>query len=128
MIKSAFLFSIVFFFVFVVGFSMHEFFIEKQQINLPFPLKKVYLFHLIFSLLVCLNFLIFSAFESVFEQLGFLYLGSILLKITLFYAFFYASIITKQELTFSHRISLFIPVILFLIPEAAIVAKIMKKK
>jgi hypothetical protein len=55
-------------------------------------------------------------------------LGSILLKITLFYAFFYASIFTKQELTLSYRISLFIPVILFLIPEAAIVAKIMKKK
>ena len=128
MIRSAFLFSIVFFFVFIVCFSIHEFFLEKQQINLPFSLKKVYLFHLIFSLLVCLNFLIFSSFDSVFEQLGFLYLGSILLKITLFYAFFYASIFTKQELTLSYRISLFIPVILFLIPEAAIVAKIMKKK
>ena len=128
MIRSALLFFILLFLVFLIGFSIHEFFIEKQEISLPFSLKKVYLFHLSFSLLVCINFLIFSTFDKVFEQLGFLYLGTIILKLSLFCTVFYATIFTEQELTLSSRISLFIPVILFLITEAAIVANILKKK
>tara|TARA_B100000768_G_C11253025_1_gene365032 strand:- start:365 stop:751 length:387 start_codon:yes stop_codon:yes gene_type:complete len=128
MIRSVLLFSAVFFIVFIIGFSIHDFFIQKQQISLPFSLKKVYLFHLFFSLIICINFLIFSNFNKFFEQLGFIYLGTILLKLTLFCSLFYTSIFTEEELALSSRISLLIPVVLFLITEATIVAKILKKK
>ena len=128
MIRSVLLFSVVFFIVFIIGFSIHDFLIQKQQISLPFSLKKVYLFHLFFSLIICVNFLIFSNFNKFFEQLGFIYLGTILLKLTLFCFLFYPSIFTKEELALSSRMSLFIPVVLFLITEATIVAKILKKK
>ena len=128
MIRSALLFSAVFFIVFIIGFFIHDFFIQKQQIILPFSLKKVYLFHLFFSLIICINFLIFSNFNKFLEQLGFIYLGTILLKLTLFCFLFYPSIFTKEELALSSRMSLFIPVVLFLITEATIVAKILKKK
>ena len=115
MIRTALLFSAIFFIVFIIGFFIHDFFIQKQQIILPFSLKKVYLFHLFFSLVICINFLIFSNFNTFFEQLGFIYLGTILLKLTLFCFLFYPSIFTKEELALSSRISLFIPMILFLI-------------
>ena len=128
MIRSVLLFSVVFFIVFIIGFSIHDFLIQKQQISLPFSLKKVYLFHLFFSLIICVNFLIFSNFNKFFEQLGFIYLGTILLKLTLFCFLFYPSIFTEEELALSSRMSLFIPVVLFLITEATIVAKILKKK
>jgi len=128
MIRSVLLFSVVFFIVFIIGFSIHDFLIQKQQIILPFSLKKVYLFHLFFSLIICINFLIFSNFNKFFEQLGFIYLGTILLKLTLFCFLFYPSIFTEEELALSSRMSLFIPVVLFLITEATIVAKILKKK
>ena len=128
MIRSVLLFSAVFFIVFIIGFSIHDFLIQKQQIILPFSLKKVYLFHLFFSLIICINFLIFSNFNKFFEQLGFIYLGTILLKLTLFCFLFYPSIFTEEELALSSRMSLFIPVVLFLITEATIVAKILKKK
>ena len=128
MIRSVLLFSVVFFIVFIIGFSIHDFLIQKQQISLPFSLKKVYLFHLFFSLIICINFLIFSNFNKFFEQLGFIYLGTILLKLTLFCFLFYPSIFTEEELALSSRMSLFVPVILFLITEATIVAKILKKK
>ncbi len=128
MIRSVLLFSVVFFIVFIIGFSIHDFLIQKQQISLPFSLKKVYLFHLFFSLIICVNFLIFSNFNKFFEQLGFIYLGTILLKLTLFCFLFYPSIFTEEELALSSRMSLFVPVILFLITEATIVAKILKKK
>jgi len=128
MIKRILTNSIVLFMVFLIGFSMHNFFLESQQIKIPFSLKKVYLFHLSFSVVLCLNFFVFSTIDKIYEQLSFIYLGSILLKITLFCVLFYKSIFIKEELSPSARMSLFIPVILFLATEAIIVAKILKKK
>jgi hypothetical protein len=77
---------------------------------------------------ICINFLIFSTKEKVFEQLGFIYLGTILLKLTLFSIIFYKSIFAEEGLTFNARISLFIPMIVFLLTEAIFVARILKKE
>ena len=128
MIRNILIFSITFLFVFLVSFYLHNFYIEKQQIILPFTLKKVYLFHLIFSLLICTNFLLFSTVDKIFEQLGFIYLGTIVLKLLLFCIIFYTSLFTVVELSFVARLSLFIPMIVFLLTEAIFVAKILNKK
>lgn len=128
MIKSILVFCVVFFFLFLISFSLHQYYIENQAIILPFSLKKVYLFHLVFSLLICTNFLLLSTVHKIFEQLGFIYLGTIVLKLILFSLIFYKSIFTEEELTFSARISLFIPMIVFLLTEAVFVAKVLNKK
>ena len=128
MIKDILLYSVVFFFLFLVSFSLHEFYIENQHIILPFSLRKVYIFHLGFSLIICINFLVFSTVDKVFEQLGFIYLGTIVLKLLLFCLIFYKSIFTEEGLPFSARFSLFIPMIIFLLTEVVFVAKIIKKK
>lgn len=128
MIRSILIFAVVFFFLFLGGFSLHEFYIENHKITLPFSLKKVYLFHLGFSLLICTNFLLLSTVHKIFDQLGFIYLGTIVLKLILFSLIFYKSIFTEEELTFAARISLFIPMIVFLSTEAFFVVKILNKK
>ena len=128
MIKSIFLYATVFFSLFFLSTLLHENYLEKQAIILPFSLKKVYLFHLGFSLLICSNFLIFSTVDKIFEQLGFIYLVTIVLKLILFCVIFYKSIFTIENLTFEARLSLFIPMIIFLLTEAFFVAKILKKK
>ncbi|MCL7752372.1 DUF6168 family protein [Polaribacter sp. Z022] len=128
MIRSILVFTIIFFSLFLLSFSLHEFVIENQQINLPFSLKKVYLFHLGFSLLICVNFLIFSTVNKIFEQLGFIYLGTIVLKLILFSIIFNNPLFSEEGLSFQARLSLFIPMIVFLLTEAILVAKILKKK
>lgn len=128
MIRNVLIYTIVFFFLFLVFFSLHNFFIENQQIVLPFSLKKVYLFHLGFSLLICANFLLLSTVDKIFEQLGFIYLGTIVLKLILFCLIFYKSIFTEEKLSFAARISLFVPMIVFLLTEAVFITKILKKK
>ncbi|KGL62563.1 DUF6168 family protein [Polaribacter sp. Hel1_85] len=128
MVKSILVYSFVFFSLFLLCFSLHNFFLENQQIILPYSLKKVYLFHLGFSLVICINFLVFSTVDKIFEQLGFIYLGTILLKLLLFSLIFYKSIFTEEGLPFVARLSLFIPMIVFLLTEAIFVAKILKKK
>jgi hypothetical protein len=128
MIKSILLYSLVFFSLFFIGSSVHENYLEKQDMILPFSLNKVYLFHLCFSLLICIKFLIFSTVDKIFEQLGFIYLVALFLKIVLFGAIFYKVLFVEESLTQIARISLFIPMLLFLLTEAIFVAKILNKK
>ncbi len=128
MIKSVILYSLVFFSIFFISFVLHENWLEKQEVILPFSLKKIYLFHLVFSMLICVNFKLFSIVDKIFEQLGFIYLGTLLLKIVLFCAIFYKSIFTEETLSEIARLSLFIPMIIFLLTEAIFVAKILQKK
>ena len=128
MVKSIFVYTIVFFFLFLVSFSLHEYFLEKKEIFLPFSLQKVYVFHLGYSLLVCTNFLIFSNVNKVSEQLGFIYLGTIMLKLILFSILFYKHLFVEDSLLFAAKISLLIPMILFLLTEVVFVSKILNKK
>lgn len=128
MIKNLLLYTFVFFSVFFISFFLHDFFLEKQALILSFSLKKVYIFHLGFSLLICSNFLVFSTVDKIFEQLGFIYLGTIVLKLILFCIIFYKSIFAEESLPFFARLSLFIPMIIFLLTEAFFVAIILKKK
>ena len=127
MIKSIFIYATVFFLIFYVSIFLHENYIEKEQIILPFSLKKIYLFHLGFSLLICTNLKVFSSVDKIFEQLGFIYLATIVLKLILFCVIFYNPIFTAENLTFATRLSLFIPMTIFLLTEAVFVAKILRK-
>lgn len=128
MIKTIFLYSITFFSLFLISFYLHEYYLEKRLITLPYSLRKVYLFHLGFSLLICINFKVFSSVDKIFPQLGFIYLGTIFLKILLFSAFFYTSIFTLETLSQIARLSLFIPMIIFLLTEAVFVSRILNKR
>lgn len=128
MIRSILVYAAVFFCLFLISYSIHEYLIEAQEVILPFSLKKVYLFHLGFSLIICMNFIAISTVDKIFEQLGYIYLGTILLKLVLFIAFFYKSIFTEEKLPLIARLSLLIPMIVFLLTEAIFVAKILKKK
>lgn len=128
MIKSILIYASVLFLIFLIGHFIHNFYIEKQQLILSFSLKKVYLFHFGFSLIICVNFLLLSNVNNILEQLGFIYLGAILLKLILFGVTFYKSIFTQEALTFVERLSLFIPTIIFLLTEAIFIIKIINKK
>ncbi|MFQ3180586.1 MAG: hypothetical protein ACI9Z4_000167 [Polaribacter sp.] len=128
MIKHIFIYFLIFFGIFFLSFSTHENYIDTQEVILPFSLQKVYVFHLGFSLLVCVNFRLFSNVDKIFSQLGFIYLVTLFLKIVLFYALFYQSIFNEENLSQIARVSLFIPMLIFLLTEAFFVTKILNKK
>jgi hypothetical protein len=128
MIKHIFIYFLIFFGIFFLSFSTHENYIDTQEVILPFSLQKVYVFHLGFSLLVCVNFRLFSNVDKIFSQLGFIYLVALFLKIVLFYALFYQSIFNEENLSHIARVSLFIPMLIFLSTEAFFVVKILNKK
>lgn len=126
MVKNLIIYIIVFCFVGLLAYFFHNNFIQEKNIFLPFSLKKVYLFFVLFSLGICCLFKIGSVINKINEQLGFIYLGTIILKIVVFAAVFYKSVFTV-DLTTAQRIALIVPMAIFLIIEVFFVAKILNK-
>ena len=65
---------LIFLILFFVSFHTHAFLLEKTGIELPFNLQKIYLFHAVFSTVLCVNFVLFSNVDKVFQQISFIYL------------------------------------------------------
>lgn len=128
MIKQLFLYGIVFVSLYFICLHFHENYIDNQNIVLSFSLEKMYLFLTGFSLLVCVNLQLLSNVNNIFEQLGFIYLSTIVIKILLFGVIFYESILIEENLSQNTRISIFIPVIIFLLTEVVFVTKILNQK
>ena len=91
-------------------------------------LKKSYLFHFLFSLLLVIAFQILSNSQKVFEQLGFLYIGMLVFKIVVFTAIFFPQLMGDQPLSHFYRAMILIPIFIFLTLEVIFVSKILRKK
>ncbi|ARV06970.1 hypothetical protein BTO04_09855 [Polaribacter sp. SA4-10] len=125
--KDIFTYIIVFVVLFLIVFYSHQTFLSCKEITLGFSLEKIYLFHAFFSALVCINLRVVSTVDKLFTQLGFIYLASLVIKLVLFCIFFYKSILTIETFTFSEKISLLIPIFIFLLTEVVFVAKTLNR-
>ena len=128
MIKSIFLYFVTFSSLFLLSFFLHQYYLDVNEFVLPFSLQKVYLFHAGFSLLICVNFRLLANVDKIFPQLGFIYLGCLFFKIILFCVVFYESLFNDTILTKIAKISLILPMFIFLLTEAVFIAKILNKK
>ncbi len=127
MLKKSITYVIAFALLGFLGFITHNFYTEEYQINLPFSLLKVYVFFAVFSLIICLLLNILSTVKKMENQIGLFYLASIFLKLPIFGATFYNSIF-KITLNTNQRLSLVIPMMVFLAVEVFFIAKILSKK
>ncbi|QOD59909.1 hypothetical protein H9I45_11180 [Polaribacter haliotis] len=126
--KDIFRYILVFVALFLIGYYTHLKIIESQGLELQFSLEKVYLFHAFFSALICINLRFVSTVDKLFPQLGFIYLGTLVVKLILFAIFFYNPLFTVDSFSFSEKIALFIPLFIFLLTEAIFVLKILNQK
>lgn len=127
MIKSTATYTLLLGVLFFLGLSLHTYFLEKEAIELQFSLHTIYLFHVVFTFVVIGVFNFISKKKEFFEQLGFIYLGVLVFRIVLFCGFFYNLVFTSVDLSIIERISLLIPVAIFLIFEVYFIAKILNK-
>lgn len=109
------------------GYLGHLMLLNNIEVTLPFSLKKLYLFHAGFSTLVGINIILISKIKKVLEQIGFIYLGSLLIKIMLFIAAFYPTITSEEKSSLIIKLSILIPTFLFLLIELLFVVKLLKK-
>jgi hypothetical protein len=125
--KDLFTYIFTFVVLFFGGGYTHQLLLEKQAIILPFSLEKIYLFHASFSLIICANLRVICTVDKLLPQVGFIYLTTLLIKLILFGIFFYNPIFTIEKLSLSEKISLLIPVFIFLLTEAVFAVKILNK-
>lgn len=128
MIKDHLKYTMVFGVLFFVGFFTHNYWVETTGFTLPYSLLKIYVFHAVFSLFICVLFAILAQKEKLFQQLGFIYLGALVFKITFFCMVFYDPIFTVEKLTKKQSLSLLIPIAIFLIAEVYFIAELLNKK
>lgn len=110
----------------VIGYWANSFLIEFNSASTRIPLLQVYLFHALFSVLVyVICELVYIALPA---QVGYAFLASVFLKMGFFVLIFKKSLFGKVELAMFERLSLIVPLFLFLLLEAVALAYLLNQE
>lgn len=126
MVKKFLLYFITFIVIGTAIFLFHNNCILKNNYNLVYNLDEIYIFYGVSSLIICILFELGSHMKKISDQLGFIYLTTIVIKTALFFLIFYDDIFTRTLGTYQ-QVSLLIPMSISLIAEVYFVVKILKK-
>lgn len=126
MIKRILVFTLIVFSLLAISFFIHDYTLVSSNIYVSYPLLNVYLFHAIAASIVYIMIEVLA--EKLPNQAGYAYLAAIFLKIGLFVLIFQESIMANDSLSKPERISLVVPLFLFLILEAVAVSKLLNSK
>lgn len=114
--------------LFFACYYQHAYVVGVSEENLPFNLFDVYLFQAAASLLLVLSFELLASLTKEFrDQLGFIYLGAMALKIVLFCVIFRDVLFTNIRLSNLDSLSLLIPIFIFIFFEVVIISKILNR-
>jgi len=127
MIRRLLLYVLTFLVALAVSYFVHLTIVNNLRIELRYELLNVYLFHALCSLFLIVFFDIFSGNDKVKEQLGFIYLGTIVFKVIVFCLIFYKPLFTIGNLTKPESFSLLIPIFVFLFLEVFFVSKMLNR-
>ncbi len=128
MIKRISLKIIFFVLVSLVVYFLHTIGLSNLASHSPISLIQVYIFNTVFTVFLCVTAIVLSKTEKYADQIGFLYLGSVVLKVIFFFLLFYKPIFKSDDFTNIEIFNLLIPIILFLIFEVVVISKILNNK
>jgi len=128
MIKSFLLYLLAFVLLYTMSFSIHTFVLSSGDYNLRFEILPLYWFFSIVSFLFCYLFKVLSNIKKTSEQLGFLYLFTLVLKIIFFVIFFNSSILKLPNLTKIESLNLLIPFFVFLVLEIYFITSLLGER
>ncbi|WP_425593894.1 DUF6168 family protein [Maribacter stanieri] len=128
MFKNIILYIVVFTVVGATSYFLQNFVLSTPPSYFGPLLIKAYSFHYLFSLTLVIVFLIASKNKSFFEQLGFIYMGMLVFKLTLVAAIFYPYLLGELVMPQLYRGLLMLPAIIFLFLEVFFISKIMGNK
>ncbi|MCC4212159.1 DUF6168 family protein [Leeuwenhoekiella parthenopeia] len=113
----------------VVAYFLHSGLLQLLDIELPYKLLNFYLFAGISSLIICLTFISLPALVPAFyDKLGFIFLFTIFGKL-LFMGLVFKDLLFQEEVfTRLQRLSMLIPIFIFLIYEVLLLIRILNKK
>lgn len=125
MIKRIVYFIITIIILFILSYSLHQYILQSKEITPTFSLLSIYLFHVVSAIIIYL--IVEVVAKYVVSQAGYAYLSSVFLKLGFFVLIFKNPVFT-EDLSKPERISLVIPLFIFLISEALATAKLLNSK
>ena len=126
MTKRLLIYSVVLSGVFVASYFLHVLFLENNNHELPFNLLGMYWFNAAASLLVYLFIEVIAS--KLPSQAGYSYLVSVFLKLGFFLLIFKNEIFSAQELQMVERLSIVLPLLLFLTLETVFSARLLNSQ
>ncbi|WP_371863328.1 DUF6168 family protein [Patiriisocius marinistellae] len=128
MLKRFFYYTLICVTAFFLFHEIHSFLISYNEIQHPFEIRRIYLFQALFTLFLCVLFEIIALkIPKMHDQLGFLYLGSMVFKITVFCVVFNELLFSSLVLSKADSLSMLIPIFIFLLIEVSIIVKIINR-
>ena len=128
MVEKIILYAFIFFVLYFLGFNFHEFILINSSSYVDFSLQKVYLLLSVLSFLICLVLEFLSAKEIFFNQLGFIYIGTIVFKLTFFSVVFSELLFSELVITKADKVSMLFPFFVYLFVEVIFISKTLNKK
>ena len=127
MIKAIGVYALAFAALFgIVQFSQ-EAILNLLNTTTGFPIWDTNLFFALASFIICAHFQFFSSIKSLERQLGFIYLPTLFIKGIIFFFAFKSSVFNNDTFNTVERLSLLIPLLIFLGLEVFFVVKILRK-
>ena len=127
MIKVVLIYVMSFAILFFLIYFSQDYLLAQLNATVRFSVWDTNVFLAIISLLICIHFQLFSLIKNLETQLGFIYLPTLFIKGILFYLAFKDSVFNIEILNTTERLSLLIPILLFLGLEVFFVVKIISK-
>lgn len=124
--RRGFIFSLGIVFCFAIAYFLSLTVVAEAQFS-NLALLDHYMFHLIFSVVVCALFLGLSRHKKRKEQLGFIYLGTFFLKLAIFAAVFRELFQPYKSLDNIEVFLLLIPLFLGLVLEVFVISQLLNK-
>jgi len=125
MIKSFLIYILSFALLFLCSYGLHSYFIPD---NNRYNIFDVYLFFGISSLSLCVVFNLLSKVNTISQQLGFIYLFTLIIKVGLFALLFKESVLSLTDLAKMERLNLLIPLFVFLLLEIYFISRLLSRK
>ena len=126
MVKRIITFIVAVIILFIAAFYLNKMMLAERYELLRFSLFKVYLFHVIASAIV------YACIEGVAYRMadnaGYVYLGTVFLKIGFFVLIFPMAISGEVKLELFEKLSFIVPLFLFLGLEGLFIGKLLNSK
>lgn len=127
MIKSFSIYILAFSLLLIVSLNLHLYILDKSNIYLRFEIRNIYIFFALASFILCLVFFGLNSMRKAQEQLGFLYLTTIVVKAVFFALIFYNSIIIIPSLSKIESLNILTPLFVFLFLEAYFIVRLLQQ-
>lgn len=129
LIKKLILYTLGVISLFLISYNVHHYLTLKFEIYHPYSLWSVYIYQAVASYVLVVVFELLASLTKEFkDQLGFLYLGSMAVKVLFFCVLFRDVIFFGPDLSKIDSVSLLLPIFIFIFYEVIVIVKILNRE